>query len=57
MLCDFEKEKQDIKTSIAERALRPNIHPAVECANDVAFTCTICHAVCCKNCYIQYPSE
>lgn len=57
MLCDFEDEEQDIDSSVAEKATKPNKHPAVEGAKDVAFICNMCHAVCCKNCYQEYPSD
>lgn len=57
MLCDFENEDEDREKSIAERATRPNKHPAVEGANDAAFVCNDCQAVCCKNCYQEYSSE
>lgn len=56
MLCDFEND-DDKGRSIAEKATRPNKHPAVEGANDVAFLCSECQSVCCKNCYEEYPSE
>lgn len=57
MPCDFDNGEQDMKTPLSERATRPNKHPAVEGEKDAAFLCENCHAICCKNCYQEYPSE
>jgi hypothetical protein len=58
MLCDFSNNFEETAgQSIKEQGDAPKKHPAVSKEGDWAYLCNDCHAVICKNCRVEYPSE
>jgi len=56
--CDFSYDhSEDAGKSTREKETMPSKHPAVEGERDAAFLCNNCHAVACKNCIEDYPSD
>lgn len=56
ILCDFSFEETQ-KQTIQDKSTKPIKHPAVEGDKDIAYTCSSCFAVVCKQCVEDYPTE
>lgn len=58
MLCDYTGDSEETAgQSTAEQSSAPKKHPAVVGEGDWAYICNDCHAVICKDCNVDYPSE
>lgn len=51
--CDYSADSEANRNNI-DRSTKPDKHPAVESAGDVAFICNNCHTIICKNCVEEY---